>query len=675
MASYSSNLSGGTGNWSASGSWSPSGVPGEGDTATITSGDTITVDQNITIGADSGNALTINGILDVPYNISSSYSLTLKGNIAFGTNGEFKIGTSSNRLASDKTYTININYSDSLAAREFSFTVPTGGIVSWYGMTKTMNTTLASGVTAGTDPTITVADATGWNIGDIIILVDEVTRAQTEELTIKTGYTPGSTTVPLLGSLSYNKTNGHFVMNMSQNIIVKNYSDSYISYFKLTGTGTNQNVLSGVMLNNLGDSTTKCEFGVSTLSSGQDNKISLYKTYSTQINSTNYINTINSYCDTSRTLQYGFEIAGSQIDIENVNIVRATNYGIRADSNKNYIRITNCNIYSNSSSAISSGGYAWEIENLVISGINTSGLLGYNGKINTASIKYCSTYGVDASGYIKCKSLTCSNNTSGDVIGGGYIIEKCNLTSSSPIVYSAAKPALPIYITEYNGTAGDNRTYFNQCILSKNTTTYRTTSPALECYVNSTNNVPFIISGNARTAYVNQNKSITLTCYVAKDIATTNAISVLRIAKGTDGHGLSETAEYDIIPKVASSITVNFDGVNDKLSMTAHGLSNDDIISFTTTGNLPTGFTVGTDYYVVNSNTNDFQLSSTQGGSVITFSDDDTGTHKIWEKKVLSLGTTTNDSSGSGFINIELLVTKGSTAWYLYIDDLTIAES
>jgi hypothetical protein len=75
-----------TGNWSSSSTWTPTGVPGSGDTATIANGTTVTVDTNVTVGSNSsgiGAAVTINGASSSSYGTlqmtSSGASLTLQG--------------------------------------------------------------------------------------------------------------------------------------------------------------------------------------------------------------------------------------------------------------------------------------------------------------------------------------------------------------------------------------------------------------------------------------------------------------------------------------------------------------------------------------------------------------------------------------------------------------------
>jgi hypothetical protein len=65
------------------------------------------------------------------------------------------------------------------------------------------------------------------------------------------------------------------------------------------------------------------------------------------------------------------------------------------------------------------------------------------------------------------------------------------------------------------------------------------------------------------------------------------------------------------------------------VSLTAHGLSNDDPVVFSTTGALPTGLTAGTVYYVVNAATDTFEVSATVSGAAINTSGSQSGTHTV----------------------------------------------
>jgi hypothetical protein len=64
---------------------------------------------------------------------------------------------------------------------------------------------------------------------------------------------------------------------------------------------------------------------------------------------------------------------------------------------------------------------------------------------------------------------------------------------------------------------------------------------------------------------------------------------------------------------------------------TAHGLTAGDKLIFSTTGALPTGLTAGTTYYVISAGltSNDFEVSTTEGGSAVNTSGTQSGTHSI----------------------------------------------
>lgn len=72
------------------------------------------------------------------------------------------------------------------------------------------------------------------------------------------------------------------------------------------------------------------------------------------------------------------------------------------------------------------------------------------------------------------------------------------------------------------------------------------------------------------------------------------------------------------------SIAVAGANATDIFTATAHGMSNGQAVVLTVTTGL-TGATSGNTYYVISSNTNDFQLSSTVGGATINFTADGTG--------------------------------------------------
>lgn len=86
-----------------------------------------------------------------------------------------------------------------------------------------------------------------------------------------------------------------------------------------------------------------------------------------------------------------------------------------------------------------------------------------------------------------------------------------------------------------------------------------------------------------------------------------------------------ERVELHEINGVAFTATAATDIVN----ATAHGLSNGDALTLTTSDTLPDPLAVDTVYYVVSKTTDTFKLSATSGGAAIDITDTGTGLHKF----------------------------------------------
>ncbi|KRE07455.1 hypothetical protein ASE63_22410 [Bosea sp. Root381] len=97
------------------------------------------------------------------------------------------------------------------------------------------------------------------------------------------------------------------------------------------------------------------------------------------------------------------------------------------------------------------------------------------------------------------------------------------------------------------------------------------------------------------------------------------------VLAGLDSNDIS-TESPAAEPDKTSTVTISIasPGV---VTWNAHGLQNGDQVVLTTSGALPTGMTAGTTYYVVNQATNTFQLATTPGGSAVTTTGTQSGTH------------------------------------------------
>lgn len=133
----------------------------------------------------------------------------------------------------------------------------------------------------------------------------------------------------------------------------------------------------------------------------------------------------------------------------------------------------------------------------------------------------------------------------------------------------------------------------------------------------------------AGTRYVAELKSSSNRAWLAKFEFNTTQAYILEFGnyylRFYTQHGqllTSGVAAY----KASTTVTISIasPGV---ITWTAHGLSNGDTVTFTTTGALPTGLTAGTTYYVINAATDTFQVASTSGGTAINTSGTQSGTH------------------------------------------------
>jgi hypothetical protein len=101
------------------------------------------------------------------------------------------------------------------------------------------------------------------------------------------------------------------------------------------------------------------------------------------------------------------------------------------------------------------------------------------------------------------------------------------------------------------------------------------------------------------------------------------------------------------------------------LHSTDHKLIEGDIVTLTTTGTLPTGLDLATEYYVINTSTdgNDFQLSNIVGDVEVDFSDDGTGTHTFTQK------TVSEDIEIIGNTLTHVLAQKIAGSWGIQVRD------
>lgn len=117
-------------------------------------------------------------------------------------------------------------------------------------------------------------------------------------------------------------------------------------------------------------------------------------------------------------------------------------------------------------------------------------------------------------------------------------------------------------------------------------------------------------------------------------VSTTNTTGITV----NTGNAASSTS-YTVTISIATPGVITFSG-----SAPANGTK----VVLNTTGALPTGYTKGTEYFVINSSGSTCQLSTTSGGSAINTSGSQSGTHTLF---VLT-GASTTDANLQPYITV-----------------------
>jgi len=217
----------------AGATWVGGVVPVEGDTVTIALGHTVTITGTHIWGNDTATpALTYAG--SCVFSTTANTDLTLKGTlINSGTAAVWRRGTIASPMPAGITSIIRTNYSAVLANNKYNITV--GGSArfgewSECGATRNRQFYVAAAISAGAT-SITVSDATGFKVGDIIFLEATNTTAAEREHRVLTsvagnvvGWTTGLTNARLAGAWGG---------NLSSNVLWQSFSGSFGAYVQV----------------------------------------------------------------------------------------------------------------------------------------------------------------------------------------------------------------------------------------------------------------------------------------------------------------------------------------------------------------------------------------------------------------------------------------------------------
>lgn len=203
-------------------------VPVSGDRVLITVGTTIELDGAYEWGDDGTTTITINGVSTtrsitvvgkLSHSRSVNSSLTCRGGFQINSGGEHDIGTVASPIPQGVNATIYVNKSNSSPAiGKYMYECLTGGKFTYVGVYRKRHTTLTALANAAAT-TIYVADATGWQPGDVLNVTSDSAGAQ-QNVAIAGGYTPGSLTVPLAAGLTTSKRLGIAVANTTSNVLL-----------------------------------------------------------------------------------------------------------------------------------------------------------------------------------------------------------------------------------------------------------------------------------------------------------------------------------------------------------------------------------------------------------------------------------------------------------------------
>lgn len=226
MAVYTSNA---TGLWSAGGTWVGGVKPpsGAGHSIVIAAAHTVTYDEAAgEYGDDTTTAIYVRGVLKASR--AATTSLTCLGQIytEATTTANIDWGTVADPITSTYTATLILNKSASPANQKYGLLINDLSNFSAVGAPRTVNTTLVGAITAGAT-SATVTSATGWRVGDKIVLAStNGTYNGHDKVTLLTVNT-GTGAITWTGGTTYAHAASCPVGHFSNNVTIKsNYTNA-----------------------------------------------------------------------------------------------------------------------------------------------------------------------------------------------------------------------------------------------------------------------------------------------------------------------------------------------------------------------------------------------------------------------------------------------------------------
>lgn len=254
-----------SGLWSATSTWVGGVVPGEFDTVTIAAGHTVTVDGSYIVGNDVVNGLTINGRLKASRTVNSL--LTLKTTIANATTGEWDWGIEGDTIPASVTAGVRINYSAVMANNKYDIRLGTTNrfnLIGMRGVNKRRHTKTTTAVVGGTTVTFTVDDATGWAVGDWLIISADQNLVSTQVESKQISAISGND-VTVATAWTNSRAAGAVVANVWSNVYVEHFNAANFAVFSITprtGMPANSIDIKNVSIHGGGTTLDTSAFGV-----------------------------------------------------------------------------------------------------------------------------------------------------------------------------------------------------------------------------------------------------------------------------------------------------------------------------------------------------------------------------------------------------------------------------
>ena len=195
--------------WSLPSTWDIGAVPTSCNGVVITAGNTVAID----ISSATASTTTIAGTLT--YGRSGDNELMMvQGSMTVVAGGILDMGNSTSPIPSGTTAYLTLAYGT--PAGQYGLLISTGGNYSVYGAAKNLGTVATSGDITPATNNITVADATGWQMGDAIAIDTETVSITS----VPSGNSFGITSP----SFTHFSTNTIRVTVLSHNVVVRSSS-------------------------------------------------------------------------------------------------------------------------------------------------------------------------------------------------------------------------------------------------------------------------------------------------------------------------------------------------------------------------------------------------------------------------------------------------------------------